>query len=157
MVCSPEHGLVNVDDDPTFLQGLDVVLGGYLPDKSELVSIVEGRNNAQSYVPQAKSLTHEPAEGAPRNLEASLLAQKAAESRDLDWLGGALEILADQSNSSEADPLEPDRPPLAFRSSRLLLEGPLGPLPDLGEWHAQPASNPFLGHRRSLPQIFCLL
>jgi hypothetical protein len=42
MVCGPEHGLVDVDDDPTFLQGLDVLLGGYLPLKSELMSIVEG-------------------------------------------------------------------------------------------------------------------
>ena len=54
------------------------MLRGNLPDKSELMSIVEGRNNAQSYVPQAKSLTHEPAEIAPRNLEAPLIPQKVA-------------------------------------------------------------------------------
>ena len=41
MVGGPEHGLVDVDEDPTFLQGMDVVLGCNLPDKSELVSIVE--------------------------------------------------------------------------------------------------------------------
>ena len=54
------------------------------------MGIVEDEGyNAQSNIAQAKSLTHEPVQGAPRNLEASLLAQKAAESRDLDWLGGA--------------------------------------------------------------------
>jgi hypothetical protein len=85
------------------------------------MSIVEGRNNAQSYIPQAKSLTHEPAEGALRNSEAPLITQKVAKSRELDWLGGALEILADQSNRSEADLLEPERPPLADHSLLLLL------------------------------------
>ena len=115
------------------------------------MGIEGGGNNAQPNVPQAKALTHEPAEGAPRNLKASLLAQKSAESRDLDWLGGGLEILADQPNSSEADPLEPDRPPLAHHCSRPLLQWSLGPLPDLGERHIQPAGNLFLGHQRSLP------
>ena len=115
------------------------------------MSIVEGGYNAQSHIAQAKSLTHEPAESAPRNLKASLLAQKSSESRDLDWLGGGLEILADQPNSSEAEPLEPDRPPLAHHCSLPLLQWSLGPLPDLGEWHIQPAGNPFLGHQRSLP------
>ena len=111
------------------------------------MSIVEGGYNAQSNIAQAESLTHEPAEGAPRNLEASLLAQKVAESRDLDWLGGALEILAAQSNSSEADLLKPERPPLADHSLRLLLQASFGPFPDLGDRHFEPASNPFLGHR----------
>ena len=121
------------------------------------MSIVEGGYNAQSDIAQAKSLTHEPEEGAPRNLEASLLAQKVAESRDLDWLGGALEILADQPNRSEADLFEPNRPPLAEPSMRFLLQGSFRPLPDLEDWDFQAASNPFLGHRRSLPDIFCLL
>jgi hypothetical protein len=40
---------------------------------------------------------------------------------------------------------------------RFLLQGSFRPLPDLEDGHFQAASNPFLGHRRSLPQIFCLL
>ena len=109
----------------------------------ELMGIEGGGNNAQPNVPQAKALTHEPAEGAPRDLKASLLAQKSAESRDLDWLGGALEILADQSNRSEADLLEPERPPLGDHSLRQLLQASFGPLPDLGDRHFETASNIF--------------
>ena len=111
------------------------------------MSIIDGGYNAQSDIAQAKSLTHEPAEGAPRNLEASLISQKVAESRDLDWLGGALEKLADQPNRSEADLLEPERPPLADHSLHLLLQASFGPFPDLGDRHFESASNPFLGHR----------